>query len=401
MTGRVVRSIKNYAKGFSEVQIKVRKATSNDSTGPNGDLLNTIAQLTFNPQDFIEIMDMIDKRLNDKGKNWRHVFKALLLLDYCLHVGSDNVVSYAKENIYVVKTLKEFQHIDDTGTDVGIHVRQKASDIVYLLQDNKRLKGERKKRKEIRERMRKMEDYMNKIISKNNQPIENNHHHNDDELNFALKESKRMAIEEAKKRKQGEDDDLAIAIKLSEQEAIKKEKESQQMENRITPQFNALSNPYSQQSQSQTNSSNNALFQTTNNPYLQQQQLQEQQYQSTGNQFNLFNHNLQQQSSSFNLINQQNPFLSSNTISPFQTPQITGSSRNPFTHPSTASLFENNSFTFNNNNSNGNITNNSHISVFDPISNTNSNNNNSNNNNNNNNNHLGAMVSSSPFTMAK
>jgi hypothetical protein len=26
-------------------------------------------------QDFIEVMDMIDKRLNDKGKNWKHVFK--------------------------------------------------------------------------------------------------------------------------------------------------------------------------------------------------------------------------------------------------------------------------------------------------------------------------------------
>lgn len=26
--------------------------------------------------DFIEIMEMLDKRLNDKGKNWRHVFKA-------------------------------------------------------------------------------------------------------------------------------------------------------------------------------------------------------------------------------------------------------------------------------------------------------------------------------------
>ena len=25
--------------------------------------------------DFIEIMEMLDKRLNDKGKNWRHVFK--------------------------------------------------------------------------------------------------------------------------------------------------------------------------------------------------------------------------------------------------------------------------------------------------------------------------------------
>jgi hypothetical protein len=26
-------------------------------------------------QDFVEVMDMIDRRLNDKGKNWRHVFK--------------------------------------------------------------------------------------------------------------------------------------------------------------------------------------------------------------------------------------------------------------------------------------------------------------------------------------
>jgi hypothetical protein len=25
--------------------------------------------------DFVEVMEMMDKRLNDKGKNWRHVFK--------------------------------------------------------------------------------------------------------------------------------------------------------------------------------------------------------------------------------------------------------------------------------------------------------------------------------------
>lgn len=24
---------------------------------------------------FVEVMEMMDKRLNDKGKNWRHVFK--------------------------------------------------------------------------------------------------------------------------------------------------------------------------------------------------------------------------------------------------------------------------------------------------------------------------------------
>lgn len=48
-------------------------------------------------------MEMLDKRLNDKGKNWRHVFKALTVLDYCLHAGSENVVVYFKDNIYIVK----------------------------------------------------------------------------------------------------------------------------------------------------------------------------------------------------------------------------------------------------------------------------------------------------------
>ena len=54
-----------------------------------------IARITFNSStDFYEVMDMLDKRLNDKGKNWRHVFKSLTVLDYILHAGSDNVVQY-------------------------------------------------------------------------------------------------------------------------------------------------------------------------------------------------------------------------------------------------------------------------------------------------------------------
>ncbi|KAI8320195.1 epsin 2-like protein, partial [Martensiomyces pterosporus] len=110
---------KNYTKGYSDMQMKVREATSNDPGGPSGTLMNQIAQATFNQHEFLEVMEMIDKRLNDKGKNWRHVFKALTLLDYCLHVGADQVVQYAVDNIYIVKTLREFQHIDDSGRDQG------------------------------------------------------------------------------------------------------------------------------------------------------------------------------------------------------------------------------------------------------------------------------------------
>jgi epsin len=62
---------------------------------------------------------MLDKRLNDKGKNWRHVLKALKVLDYILHEGSELVVTWAVKNIYIIKTLREFQYIDEDGRDVG------------------------------------------------------------------------------------------------------------------------------------------------------------------------------------------------------------------------------------------------------------------------------------------
>lgn len=69
--------------------------------------------------DFYEVMDMLDKRLNDKGKNWRHVLKSLKVLDYCLHEGSELVVTWARKNIYIIKTLREFIYLDEEGRDVG------------------------------------------------------------------------------------------------------------------------------------------------------------------------------------------------------------------------------------------------------------------------------------------
>jgi epsin len=79
----------------------------------------TLADFLNSPSDFYEIMDMLDKRLNDKGKNWRHVLKSLKVLDYCLHEGSELVVTWARKNVYIIKTLREFQYIDEEGRDVG------------------------------------------------------------------------------------------------------------------------------------------------------------------------------------------------------------------------------------------------------------------------------------------
>lgn len=52
-----------------------------------------------------------------------------------------------------IRTLKEFVYVDDDGKDVGANVRQKAKDITNLLQDEDRLRAERRARGAMRDRM--------------------------------------------------------------------------------------------------------------------------------------------------------------------------------------------------------------------------------------------------------
>ncbi|KAL8292816.1 hypothetical protein RQP46_000510 [Phenoliferia psychrophenolica] len=106
--------------------------------------MGELAALTFNDHDFVEIIETLEKRLDDKGKRWRHVFKSLLLLDYMVKNGGPNVVKYLTKNLFVVKTLHEFVYVDEHGTDRGANVRQKAKEITNLVLDPRRLRDARK-----------------------------------------------------------------------------------------------------------------------------------------------------------------------------------------------------------------------------------------------------------------
>ncbi|XP_050561038.1 epsin-2 isoform X1 [Spodoptera frugiperda] len=136
------RNIKNLAHNYSDAQVKVREATSNDPWGPSSTLMAEIADLTYNVMAFTEIMQMIWKRLNDHGKNWRHVYKALVLMEYLIRTGSEKVAMQCKENIFAIHTLKDFQYMEE-GKDQGQNVREKAKALVNLLKDEERLKNER------------------------------------------------------------------------------------------------------------------------------------------------------------------------------------------------------------------------------------------------------------------
>uniref|UniRef100_A0A3B4WKZ1 Epsin 3 n=1 Tax=Seriola lalandi dorsalis TaxID=1841481 RepID=A0A3B4WKZ1_SERLL len=152
-TSSLRRQMKNMVNNYTEAEIKVREATSNDHWGPPSSLMSEIADLTFNVVAFAEVMGMIWKRLNDHGKNWRHVYKALTLLDYLIKTGSERVAQECRENIHTIQTLRDFQYIDRDGRDQGINVREKAKQLVALLRDEEKLKRERSQALKTKTRM--------------------------------------------------------------------------------------------------------------------------------------------------------------------------------------------------------------------------------------------------------
>ncbi|KAF8795611.1 epsin-2-like [Argiope bruennichi] len=145
------RNVKNVVKNYSDAQVKVREATSNDPWGPSGTLMGEIADLTYNVVAFTEVMQVIWKRLNDHGKNWKHVYKALVLLDYLIKTGSEKVAHQCRENLFAIETLRDFQHTEE-GKDQGVNVREKAKQLVALLKDEERLRQERARALKARER---------------------------------------------------------------------------------------------------------------------------------------------------------------------------------------------------------------------------------------------------------
>lgn len=122
--------------------------------------------------------------------------QSLTVLEYLLHSGSPKVAQYFRDNIYLIKTLTEFQHIDDTGRDVGADVRARARDLSRLLADDKNLAEARRRRKQMRDRMagRKSTE-------------------SDDESSEAPKRQKKPSREEQ---------EVQRALKLSEQDEVER-----------------------------------------------------------------------------------------------------------------------------------------------------------------------------------
>lgn len=143
----------NVVMNYSEIESKVREATNDDPWGPSGQLMGDIAKATFMYEQFPELMNMLWTRmLKDNKKNWRRVYKSLLLLAYLIRNGSERVVTSAREHIYDLRSLENYHFVDENGKDQGINIRQKVKEMVEFTQDDDRLREERKKAKKNKDK---------------------------------------------------------------------------------------------------------------------------------------------------------------------------------------------------------------------------------------------------------
>nr|XP_005157943.1 epsin 1 isoform X2 [Danio rerio] len=236
-TSSLRRQVKNIVHNYSEAEIKVREATSNDPWGPSSSLMSEIADLTYNVVAFSEIMSMVWKRLNDHGKNWRHVYKAMTLMEYLIKTGSERVAQQCRENIYAVQTLKDFQYIDRDGKDQGVNVREKAKQLVTLLKDEERLREERIHALKTKEKMAQTSSASSAPSAPalggggvhsgadSDQAWPQSSGEEDLQLQLALAMSKEEAEQEERLRR-GDDLRLQMAIEESKREKTKPEESS-------------------------------------------------------------------------------------------------------------------------------------------------------------------------------
>ncbi|KAJ3333967.1 regulator of (H+)-ATPase in vacuolar membrane [Blyttiomyces sp. JEL0837] len=145
--------VKNAVLQLSEYQGKVMDATNNEPWGASSTLMTDIANATNNYQHFNEIMEVIYKRIQERpSPTWRQTYKALQLLEYLIKNGSERVVDYARDHVYELKALKNFNYVDEKAKDQGINVRQRANEIIALLGDSEKIREERKKAKENKQK---------------------------------------------------------------------------------------------------------------------------------------------------------------------------------------------------------------------------------------------------------
>ena len=75
-----------------------------------------------------------------------------MLLNYLVRNGSERVVTSSREHIFDLRSLENYTYIDEFGKDQGINIRHKVRELIDFVQDDDKLREERKKAKKNKDK---------------------------------------------------------------------------------------------------------------------------------------------------------------------------------------------------------------------------------------------------------
>jgi len=142
----------NQAKPKTDVEARVYEVLSHKNWGSSSTLMNEIARDTFDYERYNVVIKILWESIeNQRPAAWRVVFKGLTLLEHLVKNGSERCVDDGRNHSHILRSLNNFNYYEGT-VDRGVGVREKSKQIVELLADNERIREERTKAKQLRDK---------------------------------------------------------------------------------------------------------------------------------------------------------------------------------------------------------------------------------------------------------
>ncbi|KAE8774971.1 clathrin interactor EPSIN 1-like [Hordeum vulgare] len=126
-------------------ELAVQEATNDDACVPDAKTLTSIAEAAFDIDDYWRIANVLHRRLGcvHDWKEWRPVYKALVVLEFLLTHGPEELPGDFLPDMQALRDLRGFTYTDDKGFDWGASMQRRADSVVGLLTDADRLKDAR------------------------------------------------------------------------------------------------------------------------------------------------------------------------------------------------------------------------------------------------------------------
>lgn len=114
--------------------------------------MNEIARDTFDYDKYAVVSQLMWENMeNQRPAAWRVVFKALSLLEHLIKNGSERCVDDARNHGHTLRALHQFNYYEGT-IDRGSGVREKSKQLMEILGDDERIREERTKARQLREK---------------------------------------------------------------------------------------------------------------------------------------------------------------------------------------------------------------------------------------------------------